>query len=290
MKIGWVDNFARQGVKLTIEKLLATKPPNFEIVQLLGSHFDRLCDLYICTDISECSHPNWDFIANHPHIFYLQDYMLMPYEWQRLRVAQMISTANLVIFQSPMHQEEFTRLHHGLRRLKYPSLALCPATVDTSLFFSLPGDEEHPKQKRKRSSVLWAGGSFSPRKGIQLAVDWATENDEYVDFYAYGKPPTFLTESKHCKVKDPVPYEYMPGVFQQYKKFLYLPVWKEPFGRVVAEAMLMGLEIITNDNVGIFSYPWGRNPLLVKRYLDEAPSAFWNAISKYTEKIKIRRW
>lgn len=296
MKIGWVDNRVRQGVRLTIERLIETAPTGVRVVRLSGRHFDRLCDLFICSGIETVSHPNWDFIMKHPHIFYIQDYMLMSPNWQRLRIAQMINTASLVIFQSPMHRGEFIRLHHGLGQFKYPAITLCPAAVDTSLFLSLvdeepPTNEEQPKKKktRKRSAILWAGGSFAARKGISQVADWSSENKSRVDLYAYGKPPAILKGHRYCKTKDPVPYEHLSEVYQLYKKFIYLPTWKEPFGRTVAEATLSGLEIITNANVGLLSFPWGRDPLLVRQHLDEAPQAFWNAIQTYTKGISIRR-
>lgn len=279
MKIGWVIGpFPHPiGVACPNQLLIDKAPSGVEIVVMEGEEFERGLDLYVCTDISSCSHPTWDYIRNHPHVFYPRDYMFMSENWQRLRVPQMISSAQMVIFRSPLHRDEFLRLYKWGRRIRYQEIAVCPTPIDVTKFPG-PDSENYPVIRRKRSAALWIASLFTARKGIRAAEAWACENKAKVDFWAFGRPPTFVTQSKRCTVKTPVPYRNMPMVYPKYKRFLFLPVWSDPFSCATAEAVLSGLEIIGNDKIGLFSYPWGRDPLLVRQKLAEAPAEFWRLV------------
>lgn len=282
MRIGWVDDWSPQH-NYSNQLLIEAAPPGIEVIRLWGERFQRGLDLYICTGIRSSSHPTWDYIANHPHVMYVQDYMLMAQDWQELRVAQMISGAELVIFRSPMHRDEFVKRYSltdegAIRRIRYQKIAVCPSPIDVDMFPD-PADENYPKIRRKRSAVLWVGNRFVPRKGLRAAEAWARKNKAKVDFFAFGRPSVFLTESRFCKIRGPVSYlNMMPTIYPKYKKFLFLPDWKDPFSCATAEAVLSGLEIISNDRIGLFSYPWSRDPLLVREQLAEAPMEFWDLV------------
>lgn len=284
VRIGWVDDWSPR-LDYPNELLIGAAPPGVEVVRLWGGRFRRGLDLYVCTGIRSFSHPTWDYISNHPHILYIQDYMLMAKEWQQLRVAQMVSGAEMTIFRSPMHRDEFIDRYAltdegAIRRIRYKEVAVCPSPIDVGMFPD-PADEDYPTVRRKRSAALWVANRFVPRKGLRAAEAWARKNKAKVDFFAFGRPPVFLTESRYCKIRGPVSYRnMMPTIYPKYKRFLHLPEWKDPFSCATAEAVLSGLEIVGNGRIGLFSYPWGRDPFLVRQRLAEAPAEFWKLITK----------
>ena len=68
----------------------------------------------------------------------------------------------------------------------------------------------------------------------------------------------------------------------EFKNFIFLPQWPEPFGRVVAEAAMCGCEIIGNSNIGALSYKKDlSSPLTYKNN----NKIFWDNISAITNKI-----
>jgi hypothetical protein len=59
------------------------------------------------------------------------------------------------------------------------------------------------------------------------------------------------------------------------KKFVFLPRWPEPFGRVITEALLSGCEIEGNDRVGALSWgPQVRDP----DFCSNSANDFWDTI------------
>jgi glycosyltransferase involved in cell wall biosynthesis len=52
-----------------------------------------------------------------------------------------------------------------------------------------------------------------------------------------------------------VSQEDLPGLYNRARTFAHLPEWDEPMGRTVVEAALCGCEIVTNERVGVASYP-----------------------------------
>lgn len=106
----------------------------------------------------------------------------------------------------------------------------------------------------RRNDLLYAG-TITRGKGYFNCVDYA----KLVDL------PLFAVGDIHHTVQgfiDPdtwyarLPYDQMPAMFATFKYFIHLPIWPEPQGRTVTEALLCGCTAICNNNVGALSYPW----------------------------------
>ena len=75
------------------------------------------------------------------------------------------------------------------------------------------------------------------------------------------------------------PLAFVPGIMGKAARFLFLPKWKEAFGRTVAEAVLSGCELVCNDNIGALSYGWdGRREWA--EMLAKAPADFWRIVTE----------
>jgi glycosyltransferase involved in cell wall biosynthesis len=52
-----------------------------------------------------------------------------------------------------------------------------------------------------------------------------------------------------------IPYEELPTIYNRARTFAHLPEWCEPMGRTVIEAALCGCDVVTNERVGVTSFP-----------------------------------
>ena len=76
-----------------------------------------------------------------------------------------------------------------------------------------------------------------------------------------------------------IPYvknEELPLYYNRSKHFVHLPQWKEPAARTVVEAALCGCEIITNENVGVVTFPFS---LSDPAQFEIAEQEFWSNLS-----------
>ena len=73
----------------------------------------------------------------------------------------------------------------------------------------------------------------------------------------------------------------MPHLLRKYKHFVINPLWNEPFGRNVIEAMMSGCSIIKfakSFETGMESY--NLSPALMIDHCITAPLRFWDEIKK----------
>jgi hypothetical protein len=69
----------------------------------------------------------------------------------------------------------------------------------------------------------------------------------------------------------------MPEIYNRAQKFVFLPRWPEPQGRVVIEAALCGCELETNDLVGALGFDQlPQDPALC----DGAAAEWWDRIEE----------
>jgi glycosyltransferase involved in cell wall biosynthesis len=64
-----------------------------------------------------------------------------------------------------------------------------------------------------------------------------------------------------------LPREELPELYNRARTFAHLPQWHEPMGRTVIEASLCGCEVVTNERVGVTSFPtpeW-TDPAVIRR-------------------------
>lgn len=94
-------------------------------------------------------------------------------------------------------------------------------------------------------------GTISEYKGYhELARRFHHVGDDFV-FIGPKDKNIELFSNRH------IPWASRSEVYQMMlrsKRFVHLPIWKEPMGRTVLEASLCGCEIIGNENVGALSF------------------------------------
>jgi len=106
---------------------------------------------------------------------------------------------------------------------------------------------------------------MNPGKGPGRVIEWGEANGG-LDVFGGGPfaPPG----------SEPVEYDCMPELLARYKRFVFLPLVLEPFGRLVVEAAAAGCEIVTNRLVGSC---WWLETQPDK--LDTAAEDFWKLVT-----------
>jgi glycosyltransferase involved in cell wall biosynthesis len=160
-----------------------------------------------------------------------------PRECDRRWSEVLFANSQIVIFVSPMQQRMIKTVldvplprHQILRR----------PFIDTDLFnnWSIERDID----------VLYVG-TINEAKGYRnLTRSYSADQLTFVGPNALGEPiaGTYLGA---------LPYDALPEVYNRARTFAHLPQWYEPMGRTVVEASLCGCEVVTNERVGVTTYP-----------------------------------
>ncbi len=227
-------------------------------------------DFYILNNISLIWRNAHDavieIIKNRKYIRYEHDYL-----WTAsIDVELVFRNALATIFLSPAHRKE-----HEKRRI-FPSVVhLQPSPVDLKKF-------KIKKRKRKKNSVLYAGG-IAPHKGLDRVIEYA-RTSPHLKFTIIGwveqEYDKRISLPFNCTIAEKAPHEKMPDILNQYEYFIHLPNWIEPFGRAPLEAYLCGCKLIVDTaKIGLFSYPWDfSNYDTIVKEMEEAPKRFWQFI------------
>jgi glycosyltransferase involved in cell wall biosynthesis len=284
-KIIWLEDFNTKthpgGSQLTSKYVMDWgKDLGFDIeecslytIEELGispNHYLREGDLFIMNNMVHLynKYPRFirEIIKYKKYIRYEHDYM-----WQHNLVEfpfikEIFKNAMCVYYLSPLHRKEHYRM--GLERADDWYM---PSPIDGKLFKIIPGIE------RVKDSVIYTGG-FSIHKGIENILEYARNNPEknidLVGWVDHDGVVSNLPDNVHTI--DTVKYSKVPELLNSYEYFIHLPNWVEPFGRSVAEALMCGCKMITNENIGMLSYKWNFSNLdWISTTLTNTPSRFW---------------
>lgn len=156
----------------------------------------------------------------------------------------LLDNADLLVFSSEM--QVATYCHH----VKPGSeIAVVPPPVDLEWFRA----EARPPEERQ--GAVWVGRA-DPGKALHLCCDWAIRNDERLDVYGDVSIP-YIDWSEFGGLithHGRVPYEALPAIYGAAKKFVFMPIHREPFGRTVAEAWAAGCELVVEGDVGALEW------------------------------------
>jgi glycosyltransferase involved in cell wall biosynthesis len=83
-----------------------------------------------------------------------------------------------------------------------------------------------------------------------------------------------------------VPYEQLPELYNRAQTFAHLPQWHEPMGRAVVEAALCGCELVTNERVGVTSFP--RDEWTDPAVVSDNGERFWTEFEQAVERLPPR--
>jgi glycosyltransferase involved in cell wall biosynthesis len=162
---------------------------------------------------------------------------------------QLFARAQVLVFVSPMQQRMIRSVLD--RELPHAQILRRPY-VDVSRF--------RPLGLERDIDVLYVG-AINEAKGYRNLIErFGRGRVTFVGRNGLNEPieGTYLGELTH---------EELPELYNRARTFAHLPQWYEPMGRTVIEASLCGCEVVTNEKVGVTSFPtleW-TDPTVIRR-------------------------
>jgi len=228
-------------------------------------------DLVVLNNITEFNPREIEWITSHkPYIRWEHGYSYRRPKEKEFYL-RIFKNSLCNIFLSPLHFEEHRK------DVPLENAMVMPSPMNVDLF------KDH---NLDRDIDFLFVGRFSPPKGVTNVLNLSVVNPDKA-FYFTGSGPleSFIRQYKNCTVLRDVPYEKMPELYSRAKKLVHLPLWPEPFGRVVLEAYLCGCELIVNGRIGALSYNFPfHNESKVRTLLKEAPVQAWKKIGEIFER------
>lgn len=291
MRVCWVHEIPPEnlgGAELTNKAMTEEgRRRGHDVVYIRGPHIPLDCDLYIINNITMFDRKELYKImrSGKPYVRYEHDMGFCYYRDGACAehcgetkctndfYKELFDRCDLAIFLSPLHFNAHGRIFPELWEKKAEGrVHLQPSPV------TIP-DHIDRMQEKQKDTCAYAGHVSWP-KGADNLYRFAREN-QHMTFHVIGKlHPTYkdaFANLKNVRVYGHVKRDYALKVMASCEYFFHEPVNVEAYGRTVAEAMLLGCKIISNDRVGVMSYEDPKHTVLEAQH---AQVEFWNKIEE----------
>lgn len=268
-KIGWIESQENSGRQFSIKNYLDTKPEDIELVSFgaqlpntaskerstwaLGPN-DQDCDLYICHQ--SAVPPNLPRFSSVGGVK-LRPVIMCAWDWNIE-----CEGVTAVIHQSPMHASAYRR----------PSITqhIIPPPI-------LPTEFADPIEAPRSRGTVWLGKATG-HEGFDIAIRWAETVKSQTDFFGFHIPNP-APSGVISRFYGPVEHAQVLNLLRQYHRMVYFPREAIPFGRMIAEALMVGCELLVSGQLGIESYD---QPIEVTiKDCENSPAKFWETIRGY---------
>lgn len=233
---------------------------------ILNQHYD----VVISSNLEAISSTSPDivrWICTHPYHVRLEhdsNRYLSPEVRQAL-----FASCKKTFFLSKFHYKNFVESYGDY----FVNVEIVADPIDASLFFD---------NKRKREDKILYVGFMHQLKGTNGFLSYCLCNPDLNFVVAGWASDESYIRSCHAldnvEVLGKVNYEEMPSLYNTYKKMFYKPLFYEPFCRSVAEAIMCGMEVDSNDLIGsVHLYEQVGHQAFVSQ-CDKAPEIFWEKL------------
>ena len=172
-------------------------------------------------------------------------------------------------FLSKYHLQQF-QLEYG-DYFKNTEIVYDP--IDSDIFYN--------KNESRDESIVYAG-FFHPLKGLQNLLNFiktnSSKNFELYGFFVDGITKDIFNNIKNVNFNGVVENKNLPDIFNKHKYIYHHPEVKEPFCRMIAEALMCGMEPICNDRIGSLKEFKVNSIQDFSQKCKEAPKIFWDII------------
>lgn len=186
-----------------------------------------------------------------------------------------------LLFKKTKKNFFLTRYHHSFFQELYgdyfENVEIVYDPIDTDVFKKVEGLE-------KSYDVVYCG-YLHPLKGLNNLLNFARSNPERkVDVFGWSdvNPANLFNDVSNVNFRGEHNHEKMASIFQRCNSVFHSPVVREPFCRMVGEALLCGVEKIIGDTSKIGAY---------LEFQDVGYDAFQegckNATTNFWERIKL---
>jgi len=308
VRVGWIQDLdpltSGGGAQLTDRAIIVEgmRRGHDIVVVTPRSEPPSPCDLFVVSNVRTWRREDLERILKEtPYVVFLHDYWPLC-RWRlyfpmlpkcrkrcpnRDYAESFLGNSKLIVWLSPLHRRSWLWAIPTLRDHPY---AYVPPCVDPKPFI------EASKDRNPEPNTVLTVNPYS-FKGLDNLLEWAKEHPDLRYYYVGSTDePERLEGWVHLGAK---PYREMPSVYRRYETFLFLPSSPEPGGRVVLEALLVGMRIVVNQLVGIFSYrrPYSyprvssllerlghridwTDRLAVKLFVERGPQSFWKSVEE----------
>lgn len=282
MKVLFISDFTlkqRQGGAQVSNKILIDKGKELGLDIKEHDHNSSITDFFSHYDlvinsnleaISKISPEKIPLILKLPNSFRLE-HDSCSYLQDDVRL-ELFSAANKTFFLSDYHYSFFKDLYGDY----FHNVEIVYDAVDTSKFKKSTEEKKH--------DVVYCG-YLHPLKGLNNLLRFASQNpDRNIDIFGWGEisPDRIFKDYPNIKFNGPRDYADIPAILQSAKAIFHHPIVREPFCRMVGEAILCGVEDIIGDKSKIGAYlefeKVGYDAF--KNSCENAPSLFWEKILK----------
>lgn len=146
--------------------------------------------------------------------------------------------------------------------------------IDSDIFYN--------KNQTRTESVVYAG-FFHPLKGLQNLLEFSKKNiDKQIELYGFfenGITEDVFKSHKNIKFNGLVEHQNLSNIFNTHKYIYHHPEVKEPFCRMVAEALMCGMQPLCNDKIGCLKEFEKNGIEKFSKNCKEAPKIFWEKIN-----------
>ena len=234
MKVAWLADAGNQdgsigGAELTHREFAAAAPGGVEIIPVDPQNLELVAGCDRACVFNTVTYPPETIAAleGRPVVRYWND--MAPHGDPELKAWLAANAVN--VFCSPLHRDRF-HLHAADAHVIPPALDL--ERLHAAAGLDVPTLDD---------TVVSVGAWMNAGKAPHRAAEWAAEHGKQIVFFG---PGPFAPDS--CQ--GVLPPEQVPLMLRSFDTFVFLPTALEPFGRAVAEAALVGCEIVTNQLVG----------------------------------------
>lgn len=183
---------------------------------------------------------------------------------------KLFANSLLNVFQSPKHFEA----HFDFYGEAVNNYIVLPPTVDVDNIKIV---------EKKLDNFIPFFGDLNGLKGGYEFVSYAKENAE-INFIVYGNNRLNAEIPSNIQFKDYVDNNQVLEILGKSKSVFIKPSWPEPSGRLAAEAFLSECKLITNENVGTWSFDfYPNNKEKALKEIKNAPIKFWNSVANLFE-------
>jgi glycosyltransferase involved in cell wall biosynthesis len=236
--------------------------PNY----ILNQHYD----VVISSNLEAISNTNPDvirWISTHPYHVRLE-HDSNRYLSPEIRHA-LFSSCKKSFFLSKFHHKNFVESYGDY----FVNIEIVADPIDASLFFN--------NNKKREDKILYVG-FMHPLKGTNDFLSYCLSNPDLNFVVAGWASDDNYIRSCHAlgnvEMLGKLEYEDMPSLYNTYSKMFYKPLFYEPFCRSVAEALMCGMEVDSNDLIGsVHLYKEVGHDAFVSQ-CDKAPEIFWEKL------------
>ena len=193
------------------------------------------------------------------------DRSVCPTECDRSFSTAVFGAAAAAVFGSPMHRD----IAAAVLDVPLPEdVLLVRPVVDPDRFC--------PRELERDIDVLYVGRISADKGYYELLERFGADRLTLAGSNDLGHP----VEGHHVGL---VTQDALPALYNRAHTFAHLPRWHEPQGRTVVEAALCGCELVTNERVGVTSYP--REVWSDAKTIRSHPARIWDELEQVAARL-----